>query len=410
MYFLSPKFLLLWLLLLSPCFLSCHQGGRSAGTWAPLPLSPLEALKDSLSVWTGEKMIIWAGDGNSGSVNSGALYDPITGSWTLISSTDNVPSHRTDLMDFHGIWTGAQMMVWSGRSSDGEYSDAATQRVIRDDGGIYVPETDTWVAIAETDLSPGRAYVHGVWTGSQMIVWGGNHETSASGAQDLGVEEPTLGAIFTPGNVDTTSDDAWQALSTTNAPSQRKHGVVVWTGNRLLTWGGAYSHTLFYNDGASYDPETDSWTAISSIGAPSGREFSAFVWTGSKLLVWGGYNGAECLDDGALYDPSTDTWSPITTVNAPSARMTTSASWTGDEMILWGGANVLTDSDGNQSTTYLSDGAFYNPDTDTWTTMAAVDTLSGRRSFVQVWTGSQLIIWGGYNGTEYFKDGAIFTP
>ena len=43
------------------------------------------------------------------------------------------------------------------------------------------------------------------------------------------------------------------------------------------------------------------------------------------------------LNDGGRYNPSTDAWMVTTTTNAPGSRTSPSAVWTGSEMIVWGG-------------------------------------------------------------------------
>lgn len=399
--------------LFSACTGSSSSGRTESGSWSALSESPLTGRKDGVAVWTGSHLVVWGGDGDAGSVNTGALYDPTTDVWDPMAIGGNTPSDRTDLMDFHGMWTGDRMILWSGRSSSLEYHDDATQRVIRDDGGIYDPELDLWVPIAATAESPGRAYIQGVWTGEKMIVWGGHNETSLGTAS---VEAPSIGAIYDPGaDLDDSSDDVWQAISTVNAPSQRRHSVVVWTGTRLVIWGGSFEHEIFYDDFFFYNPETDEWTEISrannpSENVPSPRELAAYVWTGSKLIVWGGFNGEESLNNGAVYDPTTNTWTAMASSNAPTARATTSVVWTGTEMIVWGGVNQSVDNADNVQNVYRNTGATYNPETNVWTPMAQASALSARRGFYQVWTGSQLIIWGGYDGENYLDDGALFTP
>ena len=62
------------------------------------------------------------------------------------------------------VWTGSEMIVWSGRSYFGD----------RDTGGRYDPSTDSWKATSTTNAADGRALHTAVWTGSEMIVWGGN--------------------------------------------------------------------------------------------------------------------------------------------------------------------------------------------------------------------------------------------
>src|SRR5438067_7410575 len=81
-----------------------------------------------------------------------------------------------------------------------------------------------------------------------------------------------------------------------------------------------------------------------------------------------------------------DTWTPTSLTNAPAARSAHTAVWTGSEMIVWGGSNG----------TPLNTGGRYNPSTDTWTpTSIGVNTPVGRYSHTAVWTGSEMIVWGG---------------
>ena len=82
-----------------------------------------------------------------------------------------------------------------------------------------------------------------------------------------------------------------------------------------------------------------------------------------------------------------DTWAATSTANAPSARDDHTAVWTGSEMIVWGG--VMTCS-------YLNTGGRYNPSTDSWTATSTTNAPAGRDDHTAVWTGSEMIVWGGY--------------
>ena len=58
------------------------------------------------------------------------------------------------------------------------------------------------------------------------------------------------------------------------------------------------------------------------------------------MIVWGGYSNSSpyYLNSGGRYDPTTDTWVATSMgANAPSRRMRHTAVWTGKEMIVWGG-------------------------------------------------------------------------
>ena len=56
------------------------------------------------------------------------------------------------------------------------------------------------------------------------------------------------------------------------------------------------------------------------------------------MIVWGGMGNDDVIGTGARYEPAGDTWSPISVeANTPSARGRHAAVWTGSEMIVWGG-------------------------------------------------------------------------
>ena len=113
----------------------------------------------------------------------------------------------------------------------------------------------------------------------------------------------------------------------------------------MIVWGGSSSSNTTLADGKIYDPETDTWTIMSAVGAPSTRTLHSAVWTGSKLIIWGGNstssNGAGTnLGDGKIYDPNLDTWTSVLAGNSLSARSGQTAIWTGTAMIISGGLNI----------------------------------------------------------------------
>jgi hypothetical protein len=99
----------------------------------------------------------------------------------------------------------------------------------------------------------------------------------------------------------------------------------------MIAWGGYNAGDV--GSGGRYDPATDSWTQTNLTGAPTPRGGHAAVWTGSRMVVWGG--GFE--NSGGIYDPSTDSWTATTGTGAPTPRSYHTAVWTGSTMIVWGG-------------------------------------------------------------------------
>ena len=156
-----------------------------------------------------------------------------------------------------------------------------------------------------------------------MIVWGGSTDPQ--------------GMSYDP----TTS--TWTPITTTNAPPPTYIGSSVWTGEEMIVWGGCASKqgtacTSYTNNGGRYDPATDTWTPITSDGAPAARQSHTAVWTGQEMLVWGGC-GTECYDTVGVYNPASDTWGSLDTASAPTARAFHVGVWTGDTMVVWGGCD-----------------------------------------------------------------------
>jgi hypothetical protein len=77
-----------------------------------------------------------------------------------------------------------------------------------------------------------------------------------------------------------------------------------------------------------------------------------------------------------------DNWTATNTTNAPSPREGHTAVWTGSEMIIWGGSGLNT-------------GGSYNPATDSWTSTSTTDAPSERSFHTAIWTGTEMIVWGG---------------
>ncbi|HJW39447.1 MAG TPA: hypothetical protein VJ420_12590, partial [Candidatus Udaeobacter sp.] len=177
---------------------------------------------------------------------------------------------------------------------------------------------DTWTATSMTNAPSARAGHTAVWTGSEMIVWGGG----ASGP-----------AYLNTGGRYNASTDSWTATSTTNAPVARSGHMAVWTGSEMIVWGG-YNGS-FLNTGGRYNPGTDSWMATSTTNAPVARQDCTAVWSGSEMIVWGGLAGTY-LNTGGRYNPTMDSWTATSIINAPQGRYEHTAIWTGSEMIVWG--------------------------------------------------------------------------
>ena len=281
----------------------------------------------------------------------------------------------TGRIEHTAVWTGSEMIVWGGY--DGI--------LFVNTGGRYNPSTDSWTATSTTNAPAAREAHTAVWTGSQMIVWGGYDGTNYLGN----------GGRYNP------STNSWVATSNTNAPAARALHTAVWTGSQMIVWGGEAAAPTYLNTGGRYNPGTDSWTATSTTGAPAARELHAAVWTGNQMIVWAGYNGSY-PNTGGRYNPGTDSWAATSTTNAPAGREVHNTEvWSGSQMIVWGGYN------GN----VVNTGGRYNPTTDSWTATTTTGAPAARNLHAAVWTSNEMIVWGGTpDGVTFFNTGGRYDP
>ncbi|MBL9015211.1 MAG: hypothetical protein JNL83_13595 [Myxococcales bacterium] len=183
----------------------------------------------------------------------------------------------------------------------------------------------------------------------------------------------------------------WRRLPSYGAVRATSEFASVWTGSELLLWGGNATSPSPVGTGGRYDPRSNRWRAIATEGAPSARENASVVWTGSEMIVWGGDDGLRDLDDGARYDPVLDRWTPVSQVNAPGKRHDALTVWTGSEVLIVGGDLGL---DLANYSLRLSDGALYNPTTDTWRAVEYSGASPVSRRVRAAWAGREVFFWG----------------
>ena len=146
-----------------------------------------------------------------------------------------------------------------------------------------------WAALSAAPIA-GREEHTAVWTGTEMIIWGGR---TSSGFTNTG-------ARFNP------STGLWTSTSTAGAPSQRFRHCAVWTGSQMIIWGGSAGAGAPLNNGARYNPSSNSWTPMNMMNAPSGRFYFAAVWTGSVMIVFGGATSSGFTNTGGVYNPTSN--------------------------------------------------------------------------------------------------------
>lgn len=298
------------------------------------------------------------------------------------TNTANAPTGRY----LHAaVWTGTEMIVWGGFDGVG---------TVLNTGGRYNPVTNSWApgGTGTSGAPTARQEPTAIWTGTEMVVWGGYDSNNLN-----------TGGRYNP------STDSWAAggTSATNAPTGRTDHAAVWTGTEMIVWGGFDGLAPYVNTGGRYNPASNTWAAggTSASNAPSGRYLHVWVWTGVEMIVWGGWDGAHLVNTGGRYNPATNTWAAggTNTSNAPTVRYEEGATWTGTEMIVWGGFDGVN---------YFNTGGRYNPTTNSWAAggTSTTNAPTARRVHGPVWTGTEMIVWGGFDSVQLVNTGGRYNP
>jgi hypothetical protein len=140
-------------------------------------------------------------------------------------------------------------------------------------------------------------------------------------------------------------------------------------------------------DWSTVDP---GWTELAP--PPYAASCAATAWTGRELFYWGGDRSCQegpVRNEGAAFDAVTGTWRPLAT--APiDGRSSAAAVWTGEELLVWGGWG------GN----IRADGAAYRRATDEWRLLSE-SPFARQIPTAAVWTGREMLVWGGPEGAAY---------
>jgi hypothetical protein len=250
-------------------------------TGAPAPRA------NALSSFANGEVFIWGGRDVSGWRADGGMYSLASKSWRVISSVGAPPSMAASRMKIRYLKNTTSTLTRNKFAVTSTDKNVVTLH-------LYTPENDSWETIVSSpgpiDMDSFESLIH--WNDSDLYMF---IPTLPATTEKIRI----AGVVWSP------ASNQWRQISAENAPAERSRASLVWTGERFLAgmedlitapfiiYGGSdpLSGSVFA-DSSVYYPATDRWEAISSEKAPSERFDAYTVWTGARMLVWGGRNNA----------------------------------------------------------------------------------------------------------------------
>lgn len=284
-----------------------------------------------------------------------------------------------------GVWTGTQLVIWGGASG-------REGAVLHGDGAAYDPETRTWSSLPSSPLS-ARSQAASVWIGRSLFIWGGYVGDDAARATD--------GALYTP------ADRTWLRLPP--APVT-VHGEAwaFWTGHVVVVlstppWAGNGYDKV---SAQSYDPLTNSWTRLPDLRLPAGHiaDVVIHLGVGEQVYVWSLWSLKTALDassytttggvDGFTLQVDKARW-VANALALPDQQVSSTPLWTGRDIAMPAISTWLGPGAAGPVRTNVS-GAILDPSTSSTRPVVhgPVDDLRPQ----YLWTGAALLAFN--TGTE----------
>jgi hypothetical protein len=332
-----------------PTAIAASGSGTVPGTWHKLRPAPFAVPQQTASVWTGRQLIVFGRrPATSMTVEVAESYDPARDAWSRLSP----PAEHGWSPGYRAVWTGKEMLVfgafhsvafnpvtdnwrklrrsvpggitvWTGREAIGWGGGCCGDA--DSNGEAYNPATNTFRKLARSPLAPEQQPI-GAWTGRELVLIVSG--ISAADGKPLPARLARA-AAYNP------ATDSSRRITPLPQHGTRFVGTAVWDGREMLVVGtGAHGQSAF-----AFNPATNRWRRLAFL--EPGHVGASAVWTGKRLLLWGGFRydpkrGDVTAPHGLAYDPRTDRWSALPQWPF-TARGSSTVAWTGRALLVWGG-------------------------------------------------------------------------
>ena len=234
------------------------------------------------------------------------------------------------------VWTGSQLVVWGGDANTGDHLVPVS------DGAVWDEATGTWHAMAPSPLT-GREGAAGAWDGHDVFIWGGDNAS----------EHPSSYRMFADGALYDPVSNTWRRLPRSPLAARTQAGAT-WTGSELLVLGGGdldapVALPTTDRDGAAFVPSTGTWQSLPPVPTARGNPVGiSWAWSGARLFAWvtdevvhrsGDEMSINVNHVAASWAPGAGSWHWLPAPPVPTYGA--SVTWTGDDFVFSGGSYCL---------------------------------------------------------------------
>lgn len=331
------------------------------GSWTVIPEAPVPAPAFPVAAWTGSDAVFWAGSNldRSYAYTEAVAFDPVSQTWRDVDEPG-----------------------WGHPGVVGAAFDGELFVVAKGGGSRFDFDTGEWVDLPQVEDMFFSAIV-----ATDTAIWGlGPSLDSLEGQPDVAIVQ------YDP------DQDAWvhgPAFEGTDATAETVDAVrdidrpVVWTGSDIVVWGG--------RAGIAFRPSERTWTEVPELQHPAAQVVDSRAVAGADGLtvVAELRDGADTATGIARFNAGQWSWSvgDLPRVDLSAATVAAADSWI-----------VLLPAEATPITVHVPSGAWeQHPDA----------PIGGVQAPGAVWSGEQLIVWGGVPHEGSSEDpgtGAAWTP
>jgi N-acetylneuraminic acid mutarotase len=302
---------------------------------------------------------------------SAELYDPDTGTWTLLPHEMATPrtQHTATLLP------SGKVLVTGGFNNGVPLSSSE----IFDPAALLDPSIPPW-STAESLIFPRAGHTAVLLTSGKVLIAGG-----------VGTDGP-LSSVeeYDP-------DKGSWSLTGPFAVGRSQHSATLLFSGKVLVIGGV-GPSGYLSSAELYTPDREIWESASSMTATRYYHATTLLPSG-KVLVTGGNKESDYLATTEMLDPIAGTWSPAGNMTTARAQHTATVLSSGKVLVV-GGVGP---------SSYLASAEIYDPISGTWAPTGSMAEERYAHTATLLPSG-KVLVSGGYGNTGYLASAEVYDP